>query len=295
MSAPERASTLFDVLVVGSLNLDLVVRAARLPGPGETVTGSSYEEFPGGKGLNQAVAAARAGASVAFVGAVGDDDAGRQLLDVVAAEGIDDRWIQVIEHIATGRAMITVDDAAENVIVVIPGANAELMWPDHAPECRTLLAQLEVPHAVVAAGLRHGTSCGATTILNPAPAADVEQRLLADCSLVVPNEHELVILGGASMILESGADTVVVTRGASGASIHDDRSVVGVEAFAVDAIDTTGAGDAFCGNLAARLASGATIPDAAKWSCAAGALAATAAGAVPSLPRATDVRALLGH
>ncbi len=257
------------------------------------MTGSSYEEFPGGKGLNQAVAAARAGASVAFVGAVGDDDAGRRLLDVVAAEGINSQWIRVVESVPTGRAMITVDDQAENVIVVIPGANAQLAWPDDAPACRTLLAQLEVPQAVVAAGLRHGASSGATTILNPAPAADVEQRMLADCSLIVPNEHELAILGDPEVLLRSGVETVVVTRGASGATLHEDGTVVTVEAFAVDAVGTTGAGDAFCGNLAARLASGATVLDAATWSCAAGALAATTPGAVPSLPLAAEVLRLV--
>ena len=189
--------------------------------------------------------------------------------------------------------MITVDDAAENVIVVIPGANARLAWPDDAPRCRTLLTQLEVPQPVVADGLRHGASVDAITILNPAPAADVEQRVLEDCSLVVPNEHELALLGDTTTLLGSGVDTVVVTRGAAGATIHGAAGAVAVDAFPVDAVDTTGAGDAFCGNLAARLATGATINDAVTWACAAGALAATAAGAVPSLPRAADVRALL--
>ncbi len=200
----------------------------------------------------------------------------------------------MIDGVATGRALITVDDDAENVIVVVPGANGQLSWPDDAPECRTLLAQLEVPQTVVAAGLRHGASIGAATILNPAPASEIDQRVLADCSLIVPNEHELALLGDVTTLLESGVDTVIVTRGASGATIHEDGKVVGVEAFEVDAIDTTGAGDAFCGNLAARLAVDATISDAVRWACAAGALAAMVAGAVPSLPRATHVQALLG-
>ena len=125
MSEPAPADT-FDVVVVGSLNLDLVVRTARLPGPGETVSGFDYQEFPGGKGLNQAVAAARAGATVAFVGAVGDDEAGRRLRGVVRAEGIDERWLVTCTDIATGRALIAVDDLAENSIVVVPGANGRV-------------------------------------------------------------------------------------------------------------------------------------------------------------------------
>ena len=199
----------------------------------------------------------------------------------------------MIDGVATGRAVIMVDDDAENVIVVIPGANARLAWPDDAPACATLLTQLEVPQDVVAAGLRHGLACGATTVLNPAPADAVEERLLADCSIVVPNEHELAMLGGTSALTSSGVSTIVVTRGAEGATIHEGDRMRSVEAFAVNAVDTTGAGDAFCGNLAARLATGATMRDAVAWSCAAGALTATTAGAVPSLPLADDVVKLL--
>ena len=217
------------------------------------------------------------------------------LRDIVTTEGIDDRWMQVVRTSSTGRAMITVDESAENVIVVVPGANAQLTWPEDPPPCRVLLAQLEVPMSVVAAGLRHGTTTGATTILNPAPAGDVARRMLDDCSLVVPNEHELSLLGGTATLLGSGVDTVVVTRGAAGASIHGATGVVDVDAFDVDPVDTTGAGDAFCGNLAARLAVDHELNSAVRWACAAGALTATTGGAVPSLPRAADVRELLGR
>lgn len=230
---------------------------------------------------------------MAFVGAVGDDAAGRALLDVVAAEGIDDRWIRVVDGSPTGRAMITVDDDAENAIVVIPGANAALAWPDDPPHCNVVLAQLEVPQNVVRAGLAHGANGGATTVVNPAPADAVEPGLLTNCSIVVPNEHELELLGGPTDLLASSVHTVVVTQGAAGATIHQEDHVSHVDAFAVNAVDTTGAGDAFCGNLAARLAAGTGMADAVRWACAAGALAATTAGAVPSLPRATDVRELL--
>lgn len=214
---------------------------------------------------------------------------------MITAERIDDRWIQVIDGVSTGRAMITVDDDAENVIVVIPGANARLRWPKDAPASTVVLAQLEVPPAVVAEGFAHGAGNDATNILNPAPADSVDQRLVADCSIVVPNEHELAILGGTSTLLASGVDTVVVTRGAAGATINRCDDVRGIEAFSVSAVDTTGAGDAFCGNLAARLATGSTVQDAATWACAAGALAATKAGAVPSLPLAADVLAVLNR
>ncbi|MEZ5227875.1 MAG: PfkB family carbohydrate kinase [Acidimicrobiales bacterium] len=169
----DRAAIEFDVVVLGSLNVDLVARTPRLPRPGETVIGSSFTQVAGGKGLNQAVAASRAGASVALVGAVGDDDAGVFLRQVVRAEGIDDRWLETVPGVPTGRALITVDDDAENVIVVVPGANA---WEDDAlgddsplPYGRVTLAQLEVPQSAVARGFASARAIGSITVLNPAP------------------------------------------------------------------------------------------------------------------------------
>jgi len=281
----------FDVVVVGSLNLDLVVRATRLPGPGETVSGSDYREFPGGKGLNQAVAAVRCGASVALVGAVGDDDAGRRLREVVHTEGIDDRWLVTVDDIATGRALIAVDAQAENSIVVVPGANAELRWPDHPPIGTVVLAQLEVPLTVVEAALISARGSGMTTILNPAPAQTLPRSTIGATSIIVPNEHEASTLGGIEQLLSAGVRTVVTTLGARGVRVDDDRGSARHDAFVVDAVDTTGAGDAFCGNLAARLAAGDALDNAVRWASAAGALATTVAGAVPSLPRHEAVRA----
>lgn len=294
MSALARADA-FDVVVVGSLNLDLVVRTPRLPGPGETVSGSGYGEFAGGKGLNQAVAAARCGASVAFVGAVGDDEAGRRLRAVVTTEGIDDRWLTTVDDIATGRALIAVDDHAENSIVVVPGANAALRWPTAPPAGTVLLAQLEVPVEVVDAALTRARANGTTTVLNPAPAQVLDRSVIGATSIIVPNEHEASTLGGIEQLLSAGVRTVVTTLGARGVRVDDARGSTHHDAFTVDAIDSTGAGDAFCGNLAARLAHGDQLDDAVRWASAAGALATTVAGAVPSLPRHEAVSRLLDH
>ena len=293
MSEPAPAET-FDVVVLGSLNLDLVVRTSRLPGPGETVSGFDYQEFPGGKGLNQAVAAARAGASVAFVGAVGDDDAGRRLREVVRDEGIDERWLLTQADVPTGRALIAVDDHAENSIVVVPGANGHVQWPGvAAPVGTVLLAQLEVPLDAVDAAFTAATSIGSITILNPAPAAALADSTIGALSLIVPNEHEAAALGGVGRLLDSGVDTVVTTLGARGARIDTSSRSSTQSPFPVVPIDTTGAGDAFCGNLAARLAAGDDLLVGVRWASAAGALATTIAGAVPSLPRRDTVRALL--
>jgi ribokinase len=286
----------FDVVVVGSANLDLVARTARLPGPGETVHGSSFVELPGGKGLNQAIAAARAGARVAFVGAVGDDAAGALLRGVAIADGVDDRWLITVPGVASGRALISVDDTAENSIVVVPGANARVGF-DGFPHARVVLAQLEVDPAVVAAAFGLARSRGALTILNPAPADGVPDGLVALCDVVVPNEHELAVLGGPAELAAAGVATLVVTRGAAGADLHErvggGWSTQPVAPFDVDAVDTTGAGDAFCGAMAARLAAGASLVDALVFAAANGALATTRPGAVPSLPYAADTWSLV--
>lgn len=286
---------MFDVVVVGSLNLDLVATADRLPGPGETVGGDRYDEFAGGKGLNQAVAAARAGARVAMLGCVGDDDAGERLRSIVRDEGIDDRRLTTIPDTPTGRALITVDRDAENSIVVVPGANGHVaVDPEALPPAHVLLTQFEVPLAAVTTAVRAARAAGAVTILNPAPAhVEVSDDLLAASSVVVPNQHEVELLGGAETIIERGADTVVVTRGGDGVDVVDAGGTTHHDAFAVTALDTTGAGDAFCGALAARLAAGDDPADAVRFATAAGALATTASGAVPSLPHADAVRRLL--
>jgi ribokinase len=285
--------TRFDVVVVGSANLDLVARSPRHPAPGETVLGTGYAEHPGGKGLNQAVAAARSGARTAMVAAVGTDAAGRDLLEVAIADGIDARWIAQLDGATTGRALIVVDDRGENSIVVIPGANAQLRAPESLPAAIVVLAQLEVPIATVTEAFRMARAAGATTVLNPAPAQHLPAALLEVCDIVVPNEHEVELLGGVEHLLAHGVRAVVVTLGADGADVMRPSGRRHQEPFAVEPVDTTGAGDAFCGAFAARLAAGESIERAVEWAAAAGALATTSFGAVPSLPTAEAVSAVL--
>lgn len=284
---------MFDVAVVGSANLDLVATTHRLPHPGETLLGRDVTEHAGGKGLNQAVAAARCGARVALIGALGDDEAGRSLRIAADDEGIDTDRLVTVDGLPTGRALITVDDAGENTIIVIPGANAGVDL-DQVPTATVCLAQLEIPVSSVLAAFVDSRHRGALTVLNPAPAGDLSAELLAACSIVVPNEHELELLGGPPALLAAGVETVIVTRGAAGVLVIESSGASWEQAaFPVTAIDTTGAGDAFCGALATRLARGDDLRTCVRYAAAAGALATTVAGAVPSLPRARDVETVL--
>jgi ribokinase len=281
----------FDVCVVGSANLDLVTTTPRRPNPGETVLGTSYAEHAGGKGLNQAVAAARAGASVSFVGAIGGDAAGQALRAVMAADGVDTTFLRLVDA-PSGRAVIVVDGEAENSIIVVPGANATVTV-DALPPARVVLVQLEVPLATVAATLRMARTNGATTVLNPAPAAALPRELLADVDVLIANGTETELLGGPDALLAAGVATVIVTRGAAGADVITPASRRHQSPFAVVAADTTGAGDAFCGVLAAHLARGDDLAVAVRAGAAAGALTATVPGAVPSLPDAAAIAATL--
>lgn len=283
---------MFDVCVVGSANLDLVATATRLPRPGETVAGSSYAEHAGGKGLNQAVAAARAGARVGFVGAIGDDAAGRTLRAALTTAGVDTSAVGVAQGVPTGRALITVDADAENSIVVVAGANATLTV-DEVPPARVVLVQLETPLPSVTVALQLARRSGAITVLNPAPASRLDDDLLRLVDIVVPNEHEVDLLGGVDRLLRSGVVTIVTTRGTQGVSVVrvDDRWEQ--PPFAVDALDATAAGDSFCGYLAAGLAAGHELRDTVRRAAAAGALATTRRGAVASIPVAADVHELL--
>jgi ribokinase len=289
-----------DVCVVGSLNLDLVARVRRLPTPGETVMGSDFAEHAGGKGANQAVAAARAGARTAMIGAVGDDAAGSTLLDVVASSGVDiagiSRWAG-----PTGRAMIGVDDEGENSIVVIPGANGALTTHDiHAAgQClrsaRVVLMQLEVPIEVVEA-VCNEVPPETIVILNPAPAAPVPAPVLKRLDVVIPNEHELVVLGGEHALFASGVTRILVTEGARGARLVTAHGTVErIEPWPVIPVDTTAAGDAFCGVFAAWLARGASWSEAAHAAAAAGALTTTRPGAIPSLPSVGELSDMIAR
>jgi ribokinase len=268
-----------NVVVVGSMNIDHVARVGRLPLPGETVIGSSYFRALGGKGLNQAVAAARMGASVAMVGAVGTDADGDEVLAALDAEGIDHRWVRRVD-VPTGRAHISVDDAGANSIVVVPGANALATSPPEAVG-DVVLAQLEVPLATVAHAFTAARAAGATTVLNPAPALPLPPDLLALCDVLVPNETE-------ATAFEGFAGDLLVTVGERGFELHG----ACLPAPHVTVVDTTAAGDAFCGCLAAELAAGRSLEDAARVAVLAGSLACTVEGAVPSLPTAAHLRRL---
>ncbi|MGC8627429.1 MAG: ribokinase [Acidimicrobiales bacterium] len=298
------------VVVVGSLNLDHVVRVERLPVPGETIAGGSYLSVPGGKGLNQAVTAARQRAPVAMVGCVGDDRAGELLRAVVSSEGISTSALRTLRGVPSGTALITVAKDGANTIVVAAGANALLGVEDVQAASNLLgpgavvLAQLEVPLAVVEAALLAARQRGATTVLNPAPAsAPLPLRLLSLVDVLVPNETEACALSGKPTALEAaawlvahGCRAVLVTVGKKGALLAQPGSpVLALGAYEVTAVDTTAAGDAFCGVLAVALARGRTITEAAQRASAAGALATTVAGALPSLPTSDDVDALLAR
>ena len=281
-----------DVVVVGSCNLDLVSSTSHLPSPGETLRAIDYAEHAGGKGLNQAVACARMGASTAFIGCVGNDSAGHLLRELLNSEGIDTSQLITVDA-PTGRAFITVDASGENTIVIAAGANAYVgETAITIPKSKVILAQLEIPLDVVADLLLRARSQGTITVLNPAPAAKLSHGLLSQCDIAVPNETESAALGGAQFLLSGGVATVITTLGDRGAEITDSTSTTLLEPRHVVPIDTVGAGDAFVGALCAEIARGATIRDAARVASIAGALATTVRGAVPSLPMRTAVLSL---
>lgn len=261
------------VTVVGSINDDLLVTAARLPGPGETVTGTTVAHADGGKGANQAVAAARAGASVRMVGCVGRDDGGARLVSGLRAEGIDVSAVDVVSDAPTGVAIVTVA-SGENTIVVVPGANAHVRpVPLDLDAGDVVVGQLETPLEATAAAFAEARSVGAITVLNPAPAAAVPDEVLALVDHLVVNEHEIAIVLGVSAD-EAQADpdavrrattaTVHLTLGAAGAVAVTPDEVVTVPGEVVEVVDTTGAGDCFVGWLAAGIAESIPLAEAVR-------------------------------
>ncbi len=282
----------FDVVVVGSANLDLVATLDHLPKPGETIVALGYAEHAGGKGVNQAVACARMGARTAFVGCVGNDDAGIFLRSVLEKEGIDTTMLRVVD-MPTGRAFINVDAHGENEIVVISGANTQVgvaQSPLMLPTAHVLLMQLEIPITTVLIALTAARANGSTTVLNPAPYKTLTPEILSLVDVIVPNETESAACGGTQALLAAGVATVVTTLGEKGAVINTALSETNIAPHKVVAIDTVGAGDAFIGALSAELAQGQSINDAASVGAVAGALATTVRGAVPSLPTQSAVR-----
>ena len=285
----------FDVVVVGSANLDLVATLDHLPKPGETIVALGYAEHAGGKGVNQAVACARMGARTAFVGCVGNDDAGVFLRGVLENEGIDTTMLRVVD-MPTGRAFINVDSRGENEIVVVSGANTQVGIAHDAivlPMARVVLMQLEIPLTTVRNALQLARRNGALTVLNPAPFKDLDAGVLSLVDVIVPNETESAACGGTQVLLDAGVKTVLTTLGERGAVINTHTSATSIAPHKVVAVDTVGAGDAFIGALSAELARGATISDAAAVGAVAGALATTVRGAVPSLPTQSSVRSAM--
>lgn len=270
------------VIVVGSLNIDLVTRVERLPKPGETVLGSGLERWAGGKGANQAVAAAAAGAQVSMVGCVGSDQAGSAYVARLSALGIDAAAVRVDPDSFTGHAVITVDEMGENTIVVVAGANAAVTLDDLVSLSSigpgdVVLLQLEVPLMVVAAAARRAAVRGSRVIVNLAPYAALPADIVAIADPLVVNEHEALMLADSDSVPAS----LLVTFGAAGAAWDGDQ-LTGPMVEESDVLDTTGAGDAFCGALAAALAAGRGRNEALEAALAAGADAVRHLGAQPN-------------
>ncbi|MFJ1974816.1 ribokinase [Streptomyces sp. NPDC087903] len=300
----------YDLLVVGSANADLVIAVERRPGTGETVLGSDLAVHPGGKGANQAVAAARLGARTALLARVGADAHGELLLDSQRTAGVDTAGV-LTGGAPTGVALITVDPSGDNSIVVSPGANGRLTPEDVRAAAglvrasRVVSAQLEIPLETVVETVRN-LDAGSRFVLNPSPPRPLPDELLAACDPLIVNEHEAkVILGEAGgadagerpedwarALLAKGPRSVVVTLGSAGALVASAEGMTRVPAVRVDAVDTTGAGDAFTAALAWRLGTGSSLAEAAAYAARVGAVAVTRRGAQESFPTAPEVGAL---
>jgi len=299
------------IVIVGSLNADLVVRAERFPQPGETVRGGALATLPGGKGANQAAAAGRLGGDVRIVGVVGDDANGALLRRSLQAHGVDVSWLSRAREVATGTALITVTDDGENTIVVSPGANAALAVPEVRDStafdgCAVLGLSLEIDLDVVTAAAERAHDAGILVMLNLSPFAVVPGRLLELTDVLLVNEHEASLLLGLDVETAGAAEVVaalhglgivraVITRGSAGSLVVDEGEVAAVAAIPVRAVDTTGCGDAFMGALTVRLAAGASLTAAVRFAAAVGAYAATGHGAQSSYPTLEQLRGFLGR
>lgn len=299
------------IIVFGSINMDLVTKTPRLPVAGETLTGYEFFTAGGGKGANQAVAAARLGISTQIVGRLGNDDFGRQLLRHLQAAGVQTDGVLVDETTSSGVAVITVDDAGENNIIIIGGANGRLNETDverlrsRLPGAAALLMQLEIPMATVQLAAQVAHSAGVPVILDPAPAQDIPDDLYPLIDIITPNQLEASQLVGfpvdgqeaarqaSAELQQRGVSTVIVKLGDRGVFCATAEETFFVPAFSVQAVDTVAAGDAFNGALAVALAQGRLLREAVVWGAVAGALSATKAGAQPSLPDRETFEAFL--
>lgn len=301
------------IVVIGSLNMDMVVRTNRAPNAGETLMGQAFALSPGGKGANQAVAAARLGAEVSMIGSVGKDTFGSEMLEIIKQEGIHIEHISVSETEATGVASIVIEEDGENRIIVVSGANIDLFAEDIQAletvigQAEMIVMQLEMDLAMTeqAVAIAHGY--GIPIILNPAPARRLKDEMLSQVTYLTPNETEAGILAGmtvdsietaeraARILLQKGVKNVIVTLGAKGTLLVNAEGTKLVPGFPVKAIDTVAAGDSFNGALAQQLVSGKSLEEALRFANAVGALAVGKAGAIPSLPYLPEVENFIKH
>ena len=297
------------ICVVGSINMDLVVRAPRFPRAGATVLGGVFETYPGGKGANQATAACRLGAQVTLVGCIGGDDEGSRMRGVLAADGLDIHHVRTCEKHRTGVAVITVVPGGDNTIVVAPGANSRVTPADvdaasqAIREADVLLLQAEIPVETNRRAIEVARQAETSVILNAGPAENAPVELMSDIDVLVVNrgeaetilglEEDVRATGLARRLATLGPASVVLTLGPQGAVHFDGTDLTTFEAFSVTPVDATGAGDAFVGALAVRRSEGARLREAVRFACAAGAHATMVVGANPSLPTREQVEAIL--
>ena len=297
------------IVIVGSSNTDLVVRVDYFPKAGETIIGSDFMTAQGGKGANQAVAVARLGGEAVFVARLGNDSFGESTLSSLRKEGIDLRHVQLTEGVASGVATITVDAHGENSIVVASGANALLTPQDvdlaaaDIRQAAILLMQLETPLPTLVQAARHAKAAGTLVVLNPAPypKQPLPEELLQNTDIIIPNETEAAYMTGIEVTDESsalrairkiqsmGVANAIITVGSKGAYTMADDQLVNVPAFPVEAVDTTAAGDTFCGALCVALTKGLAMPEAIRMANKAASISVTRRGAQPSVPTAAEV------
>lgn len=284
----------------------MVVKSQKLPDKGETVIGGVFEIYAGGKGANQAVAAARSGADVTFVAAVGDDRFGETTISNFKKENINTSFVKTVSNTASGVALIMVDESGENIISVAPGANHKLSVEDineiGFSEYKIAVFQLEIPLKTVEQGLRRAGETGCMVILNPAPAAGLEKDVFDFVDYLIPNRNELKLLAGnenedlgsnARKLLDLGVKNIIVTLGSEGAMLINAKETVNIPAFKVEPVDTVGAGDCFVGNFAVAMAEGKPEQEAIEYTSAAAALSVQKHGAQPSMPTRAQINDFL--
>ncbi len=296
-----------EIVVIGSLNIDLVVTVDRAPRPGETISGSSFNMIPGGKGANQAVAARKMGAETMMIGCLGNDAFGHVLLDSLRSNGVNTQHLQLLDGVSTGSATIIVEESGENRIIIVPGANAKISpdqidaLADVIKASKMVVLQFEIPMEVNAHAIEFAHTNNLKVLLNPAPAYPISDHLLSMVDILVINETEATMLTdhpvdgitnaleAAQMLHQRGSETVIVTLGDKGAVLFSEDYRLHAPALPVEVVDTTAAGDAFVGGLVTSLVRGGGLEKALQYAVAAGSLAVTRLGSQPSIPTHQEV------